>query len=98
MITRKVQLAFVGGLDLIYIHQPNPLIPHWFTLPLSPETLAPQLNTWPIFLSVERQFLKKLLLYLRPHSTQNYFPYIGIALLTLRTYNQNKTQPLVDWR
>ena len=25
MITRKVKMAFVGGLDLIYIHEPNPL-------------------------------------------------------------------------
>ena len=25
MITRKIKLAFVGGLDLFYIHKPYPL-------------------------------------------------------------------------
>ena len=60
MITRKVKLAFVAGLDLIYIHKAQPLS---HTGLHSPKTPAPHPNTWPKnFFSVERQFLKKLVL------------------------------------
>ena len=62
MITRKVKLAFVSGLVLIYIHKPDPLpytgLHSHFPQKPSP---TPQHMAKNIF-SVERQFLKKLVL------------------------------------
>ena len=57
MITRKVKLAFVGGLDLIYIHKP---LSHTGLHSHSPQKPQPhtQIHGQKKNL-VERQFLKK---------------------------------------
>ena len=59
-ISMKVKLAFVSGLDLIYIHKPYPLSHTGLTLPtLSKKTSpTPQHMVKQVF-SVKRQFLKE---------------------------------------
>ena len=64
MISRKVKLAFVGGLDLIYINKPYPLS-HTGLQSRSQKENQPHTPTTHgqkmlLFFSVERQFLKKL--------------------------------------
>ena len=49
MIARKVKLAFVGGLDLIYIHKPYPFSHISLHSHSSQKTTAPHPNTRPKF-------------------------------------------------
>ena len=51
-------LAFVGGLDLIFIHKPYPMSHTGFHSHSPQKTTAPNPNTKPKnFFSVEQQFL-----------------------------------------
>ena len=61
MITRKVKLPLVGGLDLVYIHKPYPLSHTGLHshCPQKPQPHTPRRDQKHFF-SVERQFLKKL--------------------------------------